>query len=133
MALKTNSKALREKIRALILNTAGYYYLSIPETSDFNTVSNAIMKDFHRVINARDIQIYRTWENAFIHWMQGLPGACKAAELIYLDEYYRVVDFAGDLLEQSPAERAKYTQEQAADLITKLIYRELLNNSDYNY
>ena len=133
MALKTNSKALRDKVRALILNTAGFDYLSIPETSDFKTVSNAIMNEFHRVINARDIQLYKTWENAFIYWMQGLPGACKAPELIYLDEYNRIIDFVGDMLEQSPAERAEYTQEQAADLITKLIYRELLNGSDYNY
>ena len=57
----------------------------------------------------------------FKDWMQGLPSAFHA--LYYYNE--SAVDLVGDWLEQSETERNSYTEEQAEELASRLIFREL--------
>ena len=78
---------------------------------------NTFIKECYSTENQR--KLYKTEFQAFEHWAQGLS--------LEMFTYYlhTAVNLLGDLLEESSEERAKFTQEQAEQLLTKLIYREL--------
>ena len=59
--------------------------------------------------------------NAFRDWLQGLPS-------IFDPMYYykgSAVQVLGDILEETEEERSKYTESDAEEMLTKLIYREI--------
>jgi len=62
-----------------------------------------------------------TNEQVFIDWAQGLPSVLDTCY------YYNrsAVDDLGAILEQSAREKAQYTEAEAEQLLTHLIYREL--------
>lgn len=122
--LKTNSKIVRERIRAHIMNgenVAEYAPKGTPR-STFEEVATAIYNDFLRWYNAGyTAQRYRTRQDAFCDWAAGLPS------IIDTDYYYNVsaVNLLGDILEETPEERAKFSEEQAEQKLSYLIYSEL--------
>lgn len=62
-----------------------------------------------------------TNEQVFIDWAQGLPSVLDTCYF-----YNRsAIDDLGEILEQSEREKAKYTEQEAEQLLTHLIYREL--------
>ena len=62
-----------------------------------------------------------TNEQVFIDWAQGLPSVLDTCY------YYNrsAVDDLGAILEQSEREKAQYSEQQAEQMLTHLIYREL--------
>lgn len=122
MALRTNSKKARENVRTYILNhiDLGSYNIVI-NTKDFAQAAHGIIDIFREeksgyLTNYNDFPI-------FLDWTQGLP---TALDCCYW--YNRsAVDDLGAILEETEAEKAKYTEEEAGLLLTKLIYRELIN------
>lgn len=122
--LKTNSKIVRERIRAHIMNGENVEEYAPEGTphGTFEEVATAIYNDFLRWYNAGyTAQRYRNIQAAFCDWAAGLPS------IIDTSYYYNVsaVELLGDICEETPAERAKYSEEQAENYLSYLIYSEI--------
>lgn len=87
---------------------------------DFHETAEMILKIF------RSEKYYETdsvgEQNAFANWCQGLPSALDTCY------YYNrsAIEDLGNILEESDSEKSRYTEEQAGDMLTKLLYRELI-------
>lgn len=66
-----------------------------------------------------------TNEAVFIDWCQGLP---SILDTCYFYNRSAVADL-GAILQQSERERARYTESQAEQLLTHLIYQELVKGA----
>ena len=135
--LKTNCKKAIENIKAYIISGFG----GTNYESKFDYIEKAIEDNKHGanidifslVANA----IYITFRNEYL---KGFPRATEVSKGIIFKEwcqglppildtcyYYNrpAVDDLGNILEATEAERSKYTEDQAAEILTKLIYREI--------
>ena len=130
MALRTNSKKAKENIHNYIRNTFDYivdsYGVDSCDLGDFHALCAQIWKifeseKFYSVENMS--RLHLTYYDVFKEWAQGLA-------LNIFEYYYNIsaVDLLGEMLEESEEERAKYTEEQAEEMITRLIYREITAN-----
>ena len=63
-----------------------------------------------------------TEQERFTDWAQGLPSVLDCCY------YYNrsAVDDLGAILEETDAEKARYSEQQAENLLSYLIYRELV-------
>ena len=122
--LKTNSKKACENIRAYIVDKADgtNYDVDLPKT--FEGVARWILGTFRKEYYSRpeDKQYFHNNEQAaFISWTQGLPSALDCCFW-----YNRpAVDDLGNILEQTEAQRNKYSEDAACKMLASLIYREL--------
>ena len=116
--LKTNSKAVRERIQHFInthVDFSGYDLEKTPETTP--EINKAIFScflsesGFSRNVNEQE---------RFIEWCSGLPSVLDCA--FY---YNSAVEMLGDILEETPSERAKYTEEQSERVFSYLMYKEV--------
>lgn len=134
--LKTNEKKLNNKIQNYIISnfkdlqacdpTYKYDHLHTIESvnaDNYTEVCNAInciffceMLEYDNRWNAGRLSRY----DAFINWCQGLPTALNC-------DYYlhSAVDLLGEWLEETEEEKKKFTERQAEEKITYLLYREL--------
>ena len=123
-ALKTNSKKAMDNLKQYIMDncTPEDYGVSVP--SDFSGVATLILDTFRKekYSSKEDYRYYHNNERAaFEDWMQGLPS-------IFNPGYYyqgSAVEDLGNILEETDEEKEKYSEEQAKNLLTQLIYREL--------
>lgn len=116
--LKTNSKKVIEKVRKYIINGVDHEYFELEADPDFNTACKLILSACQ---NEKRYCRYNNDFEMFKDWAQGLPSAFNT---MY---YYNVsaVDLLGAWLEETESEKAKYSECEAEEMITKLIYREL--------
>lgn len=118
--LKTNSKKAMENIRTYIeenFDCTGYELEKEPET--FKEKALFILKTcreekFYSSGNMSDYEIFK-------HWCQGLPS------LLDTCYYYNrsAVDDLSEILEETEEEKTRYTETEAEEKLTYLIYREL--------
>lgn len=121
--LKTNTKRAAENIRLYIVDnfTPENYTDNPPQ--EFEQIAAFILDCFrsekwHLI---EDFRYYKTEQAAFIDWCAGLPSVLDCCYF-----YNRsTVDDLGELLEETEAEKARYTEEQAEKTLTYLIYREI--------
>lgn len=121
--LKTNSKKAMENIRAYICEDAEY----LNECAEYDGVKLTTAADFaayaydlfleQKKGDKRRLSVYAL----FVEWASGLALGGM------FDYYYRPTAkrILGDILEESEAEREKYTESQAEALLTLLIFREM--------
>ena len=126
--LRTNSKKAVENIRSYIAanftNPEDLGYENIKNPTNYEEMIKVIYNIF--VIESRwndaDTKRYFSYYryNAFKNWLQGLPS-------IFRPRYYVgvAVEILGDILEENEYEKSRYTEDQAEELLTKLIYREI--------
>lgn len=121
--LKTNTKKAAGNIRNYILQDKDYieeaYGLKIASEEDML----AAVWDIFRTEYAGSIeQNYHVAEyRLFKDWASGL-----ALGNLFCYFYNRsAVQDLGDLLEESEAERNRYSEPEAEDMLTRLIYREV--------
>lgn len=120
--LKSNCKKALDNIRAYILNNTdvtGYDEYKQPET--FEQAALIIWDEFQ---TAKQYELCRPRTNireCFVEWCAGLPSILDTCY------YYNrsAVDDLGELLEETEAEKAKYTESQAERMLSCLIYREI--------
>ena len=120
--LRTTCKKALDNIRAYILNNTdvtGYDKYEQPET--FEQAALIIWDEFQ---TAKQYELCRPRTNiqeCFIEWCAGLPS------IIDTCYYYNrsAVNDLGELLEETEAEKAKYTETQAERMLSCLIYREI--------
>lgn len=124
--LKSNCKIVRDRIRAFILSAENVEEFAPEGTPNetYNDKARAIYADFMRWYNGYPINHTNRAQNlqeAFHDWTGGLPAI--------LDPEYRyricAIDMLGDILEETPAERAKYTECEAEKMLSYLIFREI--------
>ena len=122
--LRTNSKKVREKIRVYIQEGFDPEYCdSNPGT--YPEICRAILAEFQRV-KGHEFSRRVSRQELFEDYLQGLPSILNS---MY---YYNVsaVDLVGGILEETKEEREKFTESQAAHLMTYLIYSELLKGAE---
>lgn len=117
--LKTTTRKARFNIRAYIMDhcSAEGYKEKEPET--WEETAAFIRQTF------RDEKRYQrgNQQALFVDWCQGLP---SALDTLY---YYNrsAVDDLAAILEETEEEKAKYTEAQAEEMLSRLIYRELFS------
>lgn len=122
--LRTNSKKAAENIRAYIVErfTPEGYTDNPPQ--EWPEIAAFILNAFRseKYWCPQDVRYYHGSEQAaFADWCAGLP---SVLDTLYF--YNRsAVDDLGAILEETEQEKARYTEQQAEQLLTSLIYREL--------
>lgn len=120
--LKTNSKQARQNVQAYIMQgfTGENYSIETPET--FKDTAAVIMKIFNSEKPAEGAYSRMNEQERFTDWAQGLPSILDTCY------YYNrsAVDDLGAILEETAEEKARYNEQNAEQLLTALIYRELV-------
>ena len=121
MALRTNTKVVRNRIREYIRQHV--FTEDFEGTAEtFPVVARYVMDSFEYCCSGLrpvyNMQVY------FEKWLPGLP-SCGLGDF-YLRSYENAIDILGDILEETEEERKRFTYEQSEHLLTSLIYRELL-------
>lgn len=129
--LKTNSKAVNEKIKNMIIdcynNSDDYYgFEGRQMATDYKGICADILNAFYNEKVKHDKR-HISRQALFVEWCQGLPTAFDLAT----DIYYRgsAVEFIANLLEQLDTEKKHYTEAQSEELATWLFYRELTKHA----
>ena len=122
--LRTNSKKAAENIRAYIVdNFTPENYTDTPP-QDWPEIAAFILDTFRseKYWCPQDARYYHGSEvAAFADWCAGLPSVLDTCYF-----YNRsAVDDIGTILEETEQEKARYTEQQAEQLLTSMIYREL--------
>ena len=126
--LKTNSKKAKENIWKYIFDDLDYmneYRGEEIKPGDKKAMAQAIDEAFTIEKYNSPYERKQNRQAAFEDWASGLALGGM------FDYYYynaNAVDILGDILEETETERNKYTEEQAAHVLTYLIYREIENN-----
>ena len=123
--LKTNTKKARENIRAYIMEhfTPENYTDNPPQ--DWPGVAAFILDTFRSEKPPIGAYSRMSEQERFTDWASGLP---SVIDCLY---YYNrsAVDDLGAILEETDAEKARYSETQAENLLSYLIYRELLKGA----
>ena len=117
--LRSNTRKAADNIRAYILNNYNpTNYDNAPEADDFRTVAAFILETFMEEKGRRE---RGNTQALFVDWCAGLPS------IIDTCYYYNrsAVNDLGEILEETEAERARFTEPQAEEMLSRLIYREL--------
>ena len=140
--LRTNSKTVKERISKWILDDAdsikehmewdiehGSISASV-DTENVNNLCKYVYDDFVRVMNHRFGRRMETRLDLFCEYAAGLPFGNL---FIY---YYNVsaVDLVGNILEETEAERNRFSEADAEFYMTKMIYNfilEAMEKADY--
>ena len=122
--LKTNSKQAAENIRAYIVDNFTQEGYTDNPPQEFQEIAAFILSTFRgeKYWCLQDDSYYHGSEAAaFADWCAGLP---SVLDTLYF--YNRsAVDDLGAILEETEQEKTRYTEQQAEQLLTSLIYREL--------
>lgn len=140
--LKSNSKQVKEAINAYILEN---YNNEEEDITDLEEIKKDILRScFEAKINTfrhltgyeriRHIEEYirhfykNSYFEIFKDWCQGLPSIFDTCY------YYNVnaKEIIKEWLQETEEEADKYTEDQAEELITKLLYRELTRDFNFN-
>lgn len=116
--LRSTNKAVINKIRQYIINGVDHEYFELETDPDYKTACKLILQACQ---NEKRYCRYNNDFEMFKDWAQGLPTAFNTGY------YYNVsaVDLLADWLEETDKEKEKYSECQAEEKITWLIYREL--------
>jgi hypothetical protein len=121
--LKTNSKQARENIKKYIMDGFTPEDYGIEDPGNFEDTAKIIYHIF-KVEKANDPYYkYYQEQEVFANWAAGLPSILDTCY------YYNrsAIDDIAAILEQTEAEKAKYTDERKAEkFLSDLIYREIM-------
>ena len=137
--LKTNSKKAIENIKKYIIensdfsNFEEYNYIAKMDEENrtgkrnidmFSVYAHAIYDEFYieKVLHDKRYEKNMiTTGELFIEWCAGLPSILDTCY------YYNrsAIEDLGNILEETESERNKYTEKEAEEMLSKLIYREL--------
>ncbi len=122
--LKTNSKKARGNIQQYIIDNFTPENYTDEKIEGFENAARFIVETFRseKYSRAEDYRYYKGSEYAaFADWCSGLPSVLNT---LYYYNRSAVEDLAA-ILEETEAEKSRYTEEQAENTLTALIYREL--------
>lgn len=121
--LKSNSKKARENVRAYIMQDSDYVKESYSRI--LNTEDEVLATMFDIFCSEMRYSIEANYNNPhfgiFLDWARGL-----ALGGLFCYYYNRsAVDDLGAILEETEEEKAHYTERQAEEWLSRMIYREL--------
>lgn len=121
--LKSNSKQARENIKQYIVENFTPENYTDEEITGFENIAKFILDVFKS--EYYNVTGRYTQAEAFKNWCSGLPSVCDTCY------YYNrsAVEDLKKILDETDAEANKYTEQQAEELLTSLIYRELVRAS----
>lgn len=126
MGINSNSKRAVENIRTYIMN---HYVGSSYDWEDvfsFEDVAHSVMSAFF-LEKGFVCYRYATIQQCFVSWCAGLPSILDTCYF-----YNRsAVDDLGDILDETVGERSKYTESDAEQMLSKLIWREIYKACHY--
>lgn len=125
--LKTNSRKVREAVRAYVAEkTRGQ---DGAEVKGFEEAAAVIAGEWDSY-KYPDLgrQSGRSLAEAFKAWASGLPN-----DLFDYIAEGDTVELVGGILGQTEAERSKYSDSQACDLLTYLIFREISKAAEIGF
>lgn len=116
--LRSTNKAVINKIRQYIINGVDHEYFELETDPDYKTACKLILQACQ---NEKRYCRYNNDFEMFKDWAQGLPSAFDTSY------YYNfsAVDLLADWMEETDSEKEKYSETEAEDKISWLIYREL--------
>ena len=120
--LRTNTKEARVKIQNYIINNFCPENYTANPPQEFGEIAKFILQTFRseKYNLKEDFRYYKTEQAAFADWCAGLPSVLDCCYF-----YTRsAVDDLAEILEETDQEKAKYTETEAENLLTFLIYRE---------
>lgn len=124
--IKTNSKKAIENIKSYIADDAEYIKdRAIYDNKVLNCVDDIISYAFEIFCEEKAYEIKKNYGvptiGVFRDWAQGL-----ALGNLFCYYYNRsAVDDLGAILEETEAEKSRYSEEEAEELLTRLIFREM--------
>lgn len=124
--LRSNSKAVSEKVKAWILENidfSGYDELENVNTADFPAVCRALLETCEK---EKFYSSYPCKAAMMADWFQGLPSMLDTAYYIYRAN---AVDLLGEWLEETESEKARYNESDAEKMINHLLIREILKGA----
>ena len=119
--LKTNSKKAIENVKNYIIDhynyEADYEDINLFQPDNFKNIA----KNIYTIFLIETYYDKGNNQGLFISWSQGLPS------ILDFEYYYKcnAVDILGDILEETEQEKARFTQSQAEEKLSYLIYREI--------
>ena len=121
--LKTNSKKARENVKQFIRDNAGIWYLEeCAQGFDLSTDKGLFSAIWHCCETEKFYQHYKSLSEQFADWCAGLPSA-----LCCNDVFLRpVVPVVARILEETPAEAARFSEDDAEKLMISLMFREII-------
>lgn len=117
--LKTNSKQAKDNLKSYIMTAwnlepedQGRTWAETQKDIKESFIFQAYSSKYERKQNKQE---------AFKDWLSGLPHG--------LGDFFlcQAVEDLGSILNQTEAERAKYTEDQACETLSYLIYREVMH------
>lgn len=123
--LKSNSKKAKENIKKYIINNfdcSNYEVETEPTT--FEEIAQFIYRTFReeKYNMMEDFRYYHHNEfNAFLDWCSGLP---SVLDTCYYYNRSAVEDLAS-ILEETEAEKSRFTESEAENRLTQLIYKTI--------
>lgn len=119
--LKTNSKQAKENIKNYIINHFDCSNYDIEEPETYKDICKLIFDTMQaEKRNSKSINNYNTFKD----WVQGLPSILDTCY------YYNrsAINDLKEILEETETEVNKFTEEQAEEHLTWLLYREITKN-----
>lgn len=122
--LKSNSKQAKENIKNYIINNFDFSNYETEETAAPETYNEICKCIFETMKKEKSFCNYVNDSAAFKDWCQGLPSIFDTC--YYYNRYAK--DDLKIILEETEEEANKFTEEQAEEMLTELLFREIKNN-----
>lgn len=116
--LKTNSRQAKENLKAYIM--ASWNLEAEEQGRTWEETQEDIRNSFYFQAYSSEYERKQNRQEAFKNWLSGLPRG--------LGDFFlcQAVEDLGNILEQTEAEKNKYTEDQASESLAYLIYREVM-------
>lgn len=124
--LKSNSKKAQENIKNYILNNfdfSNYEDENTTAPTEYNAICKVILETMNdEKFYSKEINEYEIFKT----WCQGLPSILDTCY------YYNrsAVNDLKEILEETEAEASKFTEQQAEERLTYLLYREIKKHAN---
>lgn len=117
--LKTNSRQARENLKAYIMTS--WNIEPEDQSRTWEETQQDIRESFYFQAYSSEYERKQNKQEAFKNWLSGLPHG--------LGDFFlcQAVEDLGSILNQTEAERTKYTEDQASESLAYLIYREVMH------
>ena len=124
--IRSNSKKAIKNIRSYIVSNTDFSNYDMETPTTFSDIAPMLMHIFHEEKCKYDKRMI-SYQERFIDWLAGLPSVFDSCYF-----YNRsAVDDLGEILEETEEEKAKYTESEAEQKLSYLIWRELYKACHY--
>lgn len=121
--LKTNSKKVKEKIKDYIVKIYDDEDAidSIQKATNFEQIKENVKKTWYDEAGQYDLKRRIPIFESFKKWCYGLPSLLETGDYV-LGNGIKVL---GDILEETEEERNRFSESEAEEKLTYLIFREI--------